>query len=154
MVLPAPIVAEVGYLLGTRAGAEVEANFLLASSEGDFVPVQLTTADYARMAELVKQYADLPLGTSDASAIALAKRLDVDEVTTLDHRHFTVVRPRHVQAFTLLPKPLHPHSPAAPDMKPRTRTAVAGQGTLSRLDAMLAAVVTIRRRGEGDSHWL
>jgi predicted nucleic acid-binding protein len=52
MVLPAPIVAEVGYLLGTRAGAEVEANFLVALS--DFVPVELTTADYARMAELVK----------------------------------------------------------------------------------------------------
>jgi predicted nucleic acid-binding protein len=103
MVLPAPIVAEVGYLLGTRAGAQVEANFLRALSGGDFVPVELTTADYARMAELVEQYADLPLGTSDASVIVLAERLDIDEVATLDHRHFTVVRPRHVKALTLLP---------------------------------------------------
>jgi predicted nucleic acid-binding protein len=103
MVLPAPIVAEVGYLLGTRAGAQVEANFLRALSDGDFVPVELTTADYARMAELVEQYADLPLGTSDASVIVLAERLDIDEVATLDHRHFTVVRPRHVKALTLLP---------------------------------------------------
>jgi uncharacterized protein len=103
MVLPAPIIAEVGYLLGTRAGAQVEANFLRALSAGDFVPVELTTADYARMAELVEQYADLPLGTSDASVIVLAERLDIDEVATLDHRHFTVVRPRHVKALTLLP---------------------------------------------------
>jgi hypothetical protein len=72
-------------------------------SAGDFITAELTTADYARMADLVDQYADLPLGTSDASVIALAERLDVDEVATLDHRHFTVVRPRHVKALTLLP---------------------------------------------------
>jgi hypothetical protein len=34
--------------------------------------------------------------------IALAERLRVGEVATLDHRHFTVV-PRHLKAFTLLP---------------------------------------------------
>lgn len=65
--------------------------------------MELTSADYARMAELVEKYHDLPLGTSDASVIALAERLDVEEIATLDLRHFTVVRPRHVKAFTLLP---------------------------------------------------
>jgi hypothetical protein len=35
--------------------------------------------------------------------IAVAERLDVSEVATLDHRHFTVVRPNHVKALTLLP---------------------------------------------------
>lgn len=103
MVLPAPIVAEVGYLLAAKGGARTEADFLRALADGDFVTADMTTADYARMAELVEQYADLPLGTSDASVIALAERLDVDEVATLDHRHFTVVRPRHVKALTLLP---------------------------------------------------
>lgn len=103
MVLPAPIVAEVGYLLAAKGGARTEADFLRALADGDFVTADMTTADYARTAELVEQYADLPLGTSDASVIALAERLDVDEVATLDHRHFTVVRPRHVKALTLLP---------------------------------------------------
>jgi hypothetical protein len=36
--------------------------------------------------------------------IALAERLDIAEVATLDMRHFAVVRPRHVQALTLLPE--------------------------------------------------
>jgi predicted nucleic acid-binding protein len=103
MLLPAPIVAEVGYLLAAKAGARAEALFLRSLGDGDLVTVELTPADYTRMADLVEQYADLPLGTSDAAVIALAERLDVDEVATLDHRHFTVVRPRHVQAFTLLP---------------------------------------------------
>jgi hypothetical protein len=48
-------------------------------------------------------YADLPLGTVDASVIALTERLALPAVATLDHRHFTVVRPRHISALTLLP---------------------------------------------------
>jgi predicted nucleic acid-binding protein len=103
MLLPAPIIAEVGYLLGTRAGARAESIFLRSLAAHDFVPVELVPADYDRMAELVERYADLPLGTSDAAVIALAERLDIAEIATLDHRHFTVVRPRHTTSLTLLP---------------------------------------------------
>jgi len=102
MLLPAPIVAEVGYLLAAKAGPRIEAAFLRAVAMGDFIPVELMPTDYDRMADLVEQYADLPLGTSDAAVVALAERLHVAEVATLDHRHFTVVRPRHVKALTLL----------------------------------------------------
>lgn len=55
------------------------------------------------MADLVEQYDNLPLGGSDASVVALAERLGVTTVMTLDRRHFSVVRPRHVATFTLLP---------------------------------------------------
>lgn len=105
MFLPAPIVAEVGYLLERKAGSRAEATFVRSLADGDFTPVELTAVDYNRMADLIEQYADLPLGTSDASVIAVAERLDIAEVATLDLRHFTVVRPRHVQALTLLPEP-------------------------------------------------
>ncbi len=44
-----------------------------------------------------------PLGGTDASVIALAERHGATRVATLDRRHFTVVRPRHVQALDLLP---------------------------------------------------
>lgn len=110
MVLPAPVVAEVTYLIARTAGAAAEAAFLISLAEGDFIPMELIPADYRRMAELVERYADLPLGACDASVIALAERLDVDEVATLDLRHFTVVRPRHVAALTLLPEPAPAHS--------------------------------------------
>ena len=103
LLVPSPIVAEVGYLLGVKADARTEAFFLRALADRDFISVEPTVGDYARMAELVERYHDLPLATSDASVIALAERLDVEEIATLDLRHFTVVRPRHVKAFTLLP---------------------------------------------------
>ena len=55
------------------------------------------------MAELIESYADLGIGTVDASVIATAERLGAVTIATLDLRHFTVVRPRHLDAFQLVP---------------------------------------------------
>jgi hypothetical protein len=35
--------------------------------------------------------------------VAAAERRDIAEIATLDRRHFTVVRPRHLDSFVLLP---------------------------------------------------
>lgn len=43
------------------------------------------------------------MGGTDASIVAIAERLGVTQIATLDRRHFGVVRPNHVDAFTLLP---------------------------------------------------
>ncbi len=59
--------------------------------------------EWLRIGELVEEYADLGLGGTDASVVALAERLDARTVITLDRRHFTVVRPRHCDALELLP---------------------------------------------------
>jgi predicted nucleic acid-binding protein len=103
LLVPATVVAEVGYMLAREAGARVEALFLTAVADGDFQLVDLTTADIRRAAKLVQTYGDMPLGTTDATVIALAERVGVREVATLDRRHFSVVRPSHVEALTLLP---------------------------------------------------
>ena len=58
------------------------------------------------MAEVVEQYDDFPLGTTDASVIALAERLGVSEIATIGRRHFTAVRARHVEHLTVLPEAL------------------------------------------------
>jgi predicted nucleic acid-binding protein len=55
------------------------------------------------MAELVEAYLDLPLGIVDAAVGAIAERLRLHEIATLDHRHFSIIRPRHVRSFALLP---------------------------------------------------
>jgi uncharacterized protein len=63
--------------------------------------VEPTSGDYGLMSGLVAQYEELPLGGVDAAVVAIAERLGLAEVATLDRRHFSVVRPRHVSAFTL-----------------------------------------------------
>lgn len=59
--------------------------------------------EWDRIADLMHRYRDLPLGMADASLITLAERLRVDNIATLDHRHFLAVRPGHVPAFSLVP---------------------------------------------------
>ena len=101
LVVPALVVAEATYFVGRRLGAAAEASFLRGLGALD---VEGPTAeDFVRMADLVEQYADFPLGGTDASAIALAGRLEAPTVVTLDHRHFAAVRPRHREAFDLPP---------------------------------------------------
>lgn len=72
-------------------------------ARGTFELVHTTLADLVRISELVRQYADFPLGVVDASVIAVAERFGVQRVATLDRRHFGVVRPSHVPALELLP---------------------------------------------------
>jgi predicted nucleic acid-binding protein len=89
--------------LHRAGGAATEAQFLTSLANGDFTPADLAEENYGRAAELVQQYSDLRLGTTDACVIALTERLRLPEVATLDRRHFSVVRPAHVGSLTLLP---------------------------------------------------
>lgn len=101
--MPILVVTEVVYMLETRLGVEAEVRFLGDLASGALVPVPVDAADWLRIAELVARYGDLPLGTVDASIVAAAERLRIADVATLDRRHFTVVRPMHVEAFRLVP---------------------------------------------------
>ena len=75
----------------------------MAVAAGELTVEQLHPADVERTADLVGRYRDLPLGTVDASIVAAAERLGVTTIATLDRRHFSVVRPTHVEAFELVP---------------------------------------------------
>lgn len=44
---------------------------------------------------------DVPLGIVGASVVATCERLGVEDLATLDRRHFSVVRPRHREALRL-----------------------------------------------------
>ncbi len=99
--VPSTVVAEVCYMLATWGGAGSEAAFLRSFERG-LKLAELTDADLSRMADLVERYADLGLGGTDASVVALAERHGIERVATFDRRHFTVVVPDHVEALTLL----------------------------------------------------
>ena len=103
LLVPTTVFTEVCMLVERRRGTRAELAFLSDVRSGLFTMLESTSADLGRIFELVEGYADLPLGTVDASVIALAERLNLPAVATLDHRHFSVVRPRNVPAFELLP---------------------------------------------------
>jgi predicted nucleic acid-binding protein len=100
---PAPVVPECAWQIERNLGPTAEAQFLRLIVSGQLTVIDLTVADYARCAELIEDYADLGLGLVDASVIVTAENLGTDTVATLNRRDFTVVRPHHVQALTLIP---------------------------------------------------
>jgi predicted nucleic acid-binding protein len=103
LVVPLLVLAEVDYWCRARLSGEVWLQFLDDILGGAYRVEPPTSRDLVRCRDLQAGYSDLRLGIVDASVVALAERLNEGVVATLDHRHFSVVRPSHVEALTLLP---------------------------------------------------
>jgi predicted nucleic acid-binding protein len=100
--VPALAITEVTYLLGTRLEVDPEVRFLGDLAAGNLIVEPVAASDWMRIAELVAHYANLPLGTVDASVIAAAERLGTNDIATLDRRHFTVAQ-SNIGVLNLLP---------------------------------------------------
>jgi uncharacterized protein len=103
LVVPSLIITEVCYLAQTQVGPQAEARFLDAIVSGQLAVEHPGEQDWARIVELVRQYAGFPLGVADASVIAVAERLEVTQLASIDDRHMRAVVPRHCPGFELLP---------------------------------------------------
>ena len=103
LLVPVTVIPEVDYLVASHVGLMGELAVLRDIVAGSFRLEQVTLADVARCAELIEQYAGSDIGFVDASIVAVAERLAITHILTLDRRHFSMVRPRHCPYFTLLP---------------------------------------------------
>lgn len=101
--LPVPVVTEVTYLLQKYVGTPAMADFVEGLATTQMRLILPEPDDYQRAAELARQYADARLDFVDALIIAVAERMRVTTVLTLDQRHFRMVRPRHCEGFEIRP---------------------------------------------------
>lgn len=103
LVIPAPVFVEVDYWIHTRLHPGVLVALLDDILAGAYIVEDLRPDDYRRIRELCDRYADADVGFVDASVLAVAERLNEPKLATLDHRHFGMMHPRHVDALRLLP---------------------------------------------------
>lgn len=103
LVIPAPVLVEVEYWVQRRLGTGAWLALLDDVAAGAFQVEDLVSADYRRVRELCDRYADADIGFVDAAVLAVTERLGEPKLVTLDRRHFGTLRPRHVDALTLLP---------------------------------------------------
>ena len=103
LITTALVIAETAYLIGRQLGGHAEAQFFRSIANRDVIVETLTSVDDNRIADLIAQNADLPLGGTDASVVTIAERHQQTCIATLDHRHFTIVKPRHVNTFEIVP---------------------------------------------------
>jgi predicted nucleic acid-binding protein len=104
LIIPAPVLVEVDYLVHTRLHPGVMIALLDDISDGVYIIEDLVPQDYSRVRDLCEKYADADIGFVDAAVLAVVERLNEPKLATLDHRHFGMLRPRHVDALVLLPE--------------------------------------------------
>lgn len=103
LILPDIVLVEVTYLLHVRLGHSAMRRFLqeIENSPLQFEPLLKT--DIPRIYQLLDQYADIKLDFVDASIVALAERLNVQRILTVDQRDFRIIRPAHCDYFEIFP---------------------------------------------------
>ena len=101
--LPVVALPEVAYVIASRRGHVTAASAIGRIISGSWPIAGLEGADLHRAAELMGRYADAQISFVDAAITALAERLGAVRIYTLDRRDFSILRPRHVDAFEILP---------------------------------------------------
>jgi predicted nucleic acid-binding protein len=103
IIVPAPVVVELEWLASSRLDPTAFLAFLADVEAAQVEVADLELADYPRIRHLLERYADLPLGFVDAAVLAVVERFGERRLATLDRRHFSVLRPRHIASLQLVP---------------------------------------------------
>jgi len=103
LIFPVAVMPEISYLISSRLGHRAMRHFVASLAQGATQIEPTTPADLSRIHQILEQYAESQLDFTDAAIVAIAERLKVSRICTLDRRDFSIIRPRHCDYFTLLP---------------------------------------------------
>ncbi len=96
------VLAEAMYTLGARSGWYGQELLWRIILHGDLIIEHPSPAEFVRMSELMSKYSDRPMDFADASLVALAERLSLDRIFTVDRRDFSTYRLNGKKAFTVI----------------------------------------------------
>jgi uncharacterized protein len=97
-----PVITEAMYFLATYGGSAGREALWRMIHRGDLLLEHPGPQELKRMDELMQKYGDLPMDFADASLVAVAERLSLDRVFTLDRGDFSVYRLNGKQPFTII----------------------------------------------------
>jgi len=104
ILLPQSTLNEVAFLLRSRYDNQAVIHFLRQLPTSKYRLVELTPPDLARTMLILQKYADTRVDFVDATIAAIAERMNIKRILTLDRRDFGLIRPKHIQQFELLPE--------------------------------------------------
>lgn len=102
-MIPAPVTAEVDYLVRQRGGPAAGRRLLEDLAAGRLLVASLTVDEHGLALRVHDRYAALDLGLADLSVVVLAYRFRTRRLLTFDERDFRAVEPLNGGRFTLLP---------------------------------------------------
>ncbi|MGD1903406.1 MAG: type II toxin-antitoxin system VapC family toxin [Geitlerinemataceae cyanobacterium] len=97
------VLSEAAYMLRLRTNRDRVVQWLRAFRVSRYQVTPVTQVDLDRVADILEQYRDSRIDFVDASVMAVAERLGVCRILTLDRRDFGLFRPRHCESFEILP---------------------------------------------------
>jgi len=103
LVLPVVVLPEACYLIASRLGHQAMRRFVSSVTPEMIQVKSVTTEDLVRVHQLLEQYADNQLDFTDSAIVAIAERLNITRIYTLDRRDFSIIRPSHCDYFELFP---------------------------------------------------
>lgn len=103
LVVPITTLPESTHLIAHRISHRAMRAFISQLQHPQWHIENLTMADLERAHHILNQYSDALLDFADSTIVAIAERLEIDTVLTLDQRDFRMIRPKHTAYFTLLP---------------------------------------------------
>jgi hypothetical protein len=103
LIVPAPVIPEVDYLLGKRLGPKARHALYRGLTQGDYFVADLVGEQYRKIAELDRRFEELDLGFVDAAVVCIAEALGVRRIATSDRRHFAPLA--EALSLELLPAP-------------------------------------------------
>jgi hypothetical protein len=102
-ILPDIVMSELAYLVLRELGYPALNKFLDSVVKGELVLERVTIKDLARTAEVLQKYADNKVDFVDCAITAMAERLNIKRIMTVDQRHFQIFRPKHCPVFEIIP---------------------------------------------------
>jgi uncharacterized protein len=97
-----PVITEAMYFLHVYGGETGQGALWKLILRGDLMLEHPGPAELERMDALMKKYADLPMDFADASLVAIAERLSLTRIFTLDRSDFTTYRMHGTKRFSLV----------------------------------------------------
>ena len=98
ILLPQFVLVEVAYLIGRDVGITTVIKFLQGIPASRFELIAAVDHDIARITRILEKYVDSKVDFVDASVMAIAERLNIKTILTIDQRDFRLFRPIIVKA--------------------------------------------------------
>jgi hypothetical protein len=102
-IAPQVVLTEAAYLFNRAGGMPLVATFLDLLTVSNFTIEPVLYADLRRASALLRQYPGTKIEFVDCCIVAMAERLGVTQVVTLDRRDFSIMRTKDGRFLTLLP---------------------------------------------------
>lgn len=102
-LVPSVVLPELSYMVIRNAGYTPLITFVRSVLAGKPPLIIVTEQDFSRAMEIMEKYINNRIDFVDCVIAAMAERLNISRILTVDQRDFRMFRPKHVPVFDILP---------------------------------------------------